>query len=122
MIKFNTLLTQPIIVVRIGSKWNFDRWEWAALSDTMRVEVFKPNDLFPSLCDFRCTYPCIIMSSEMNSSFYSRLEAVPEMELRGFLGLGAELLPLDGATSKVVVQTSCCQHHLSISACKTRYG
>jgi hypothetical protein len=54
MIKFHTLLTQPIIVVRIGSTWNFDRWKWAALSNTMRVEVFKPNDLFTSLCDFRC--------------------------------------------------------------------
>jgi hypothetical protein len=54
MIKFHTLLTQPIIVVRIGSMWNFDRWKWAALSNTMLVEVFKPNDPFPSLCDFRC--------------------------------------------------------------------
>jgi hypothetical protein len=34
--------------------WNFDRWKWATLSDIMRVEVLKPNDLFPSLCDFRC--------------------------------------------------------------------
>jgi hypothetical protein len=54
MIKFHTLLTQPIIVVRIGSTWNFDGWKWAALSDTMRVEVFKSNDLFPSFCDFTC--------------------------------------------------------------------
>jgi hypothetical protein len=43
MIKFQTLLTQPIIVVSIGTTCNFDRWKWAALSNTMRVEVFKPN-------------------------------------------------------------------------------
>ena len=43
-----------VIAVRIGSTWNFDRWKWAVLSNTMRVEVFKPNDLFPSLCVFRC--------------------------------------------------------------------
>jgi hypothetical protein len=33
VIKFNTLLTQPIdTAVKIGSTWNFDRWKWAVLS------------------------------------------------------------------------------------------
>jgi hypothetical protein len=56
----HTLLTQPIIVARIGSTWNFDRWKWAALSNAMHVEVFKPNDLFPSFCDYIQVYTCII--------------------------------------------------------------
>jgi hypothetical protein len=42
------------------------------------------------------TYPCIIVCSEINSSFLEPLGKGSLDEVKGFLGLGAELLPLDG--------------------------